>query len=117
MSMRKSEIVMVMLILFSFATGIYFYIRMPEKMASQWNVQDQVNGYTNKFWGLFLMPLISIGLLLLFFVIPRIDPLKANIDLFRKHYDRFVVITIAFLTYIYLLPFFLSIIPRGMLVS
>ncbi|MCD6528068.1 DUF1648 domain-containing protein [bacterium] len=34
---------------------------MPEKMASHWNVKGEVDGYLSKFWGLFLIPLISIG--------------------------------------------------------
>jgi len=49
------------------------------------------------------MPLISTGLFLLFLAIPKIDPLRQNIEKFRKHYDIFVAIVIAFLTYIHLL--------------
>lgn len=83
--MRKSEIIIIVgIVLLSFAIGIYFYPQMPEKMASHWNALGQVDGYTSKFWGLFLMPFLSVGLLLLFILIPKIDPLKANIEIFRK---------------------------------
>jgi uncharacterized membrane protein len=85
--MRKSEIIIFGIILLSFAIGIYYYPQMPEKLASHWNAQGQVNGYMSKFWGLFLMPIISMGMLLLFILIPRIDPLKSNIQEFRKYYD------------------------------
>jgi uncharacterized membrane protein len=71
--MRKSEIIILGIILISFIVGIYFYPQMPEKMASHWNTQGQINGYMSKFWGLFLMPLISVGLFLLFIAIPKID--------------------------------------------
>ncbi len=101
--MRKSEIIIIGIILLSLATGVYFYPQMPEKIASHWNVEGQVDGYMSKFWGLFLMPFISIGLLLLFLIIPKIDPLKANIEDFRKYYDRFIVLVILFLFYLYLL--------------
>jgi uncharacterized membrane protein len=100
---RKSEIIIIAMILLSFAIGIYFYPLMPEKIVSHWNANGQVDGYMSKFWGLFLMPLVSIGLFLLFVLIPRIDPLKMNIEQFRKHYDGFVVLVIAFLFYIYIL--------------
>jgi len=72
-------------------------------MASHWNIRGEVDGYMSKFWGLFLMPIISVGLLLLFVLIPKIDPLKANIEKFRKYYDGLVVLMIVFLFYLYLL--------------
>ncbi len=79
MNMRKSEIIILGIILLSFIVGIYFYPQMPEQMATHWDAQGQVDGYMSKFWGLFLMPFSLIGLGLLFVAIPRIDPLKANI--------------------------------------
>jgi len=104
--MRKSEIIIFGIIILSFAIGIYYYPQMPEKLASHWNAHGQVNGYMSKFWGLFLMPIISVGMLLLFIFIPRIDPLKSNIQEFRKHYDGFVVLIMVFLFYLYLLTIF-----------
>lgn len=104
--MRKSEVIIVGMILLSFVVGTYFYPQMPEKIAAHWNEQGQVDGYTSKFWGLFLMPFVSVGLFLLFVLIPKIDPLKANIEKFRKHYDVFVVLVIVFLFYLYLLTIF-----------
>jgi len=101
--MRKSEIVAIGIILFSFIIGIYLYPQMPEKMASHWNAKGEVDGYMPKFWGLFLMPIISLLIFLLFIAIPKIDPLKQNIEKFRKYYDGFVVLMIAYLFYIYLL--------------
>jgi uncharacterized membrane protein len=104
--MRKSEIIIFGIIILSFAIGAYYYPQMPEKVASHWNAEGQVNGYMSKFWGLFLMPIISAGMLLLFILIPRIDPLKSNIQEFRKYYDGFVVLIMVFLFYIYLLTIF-----------
>lgn len=109
MNIRKTELVILGIILFSFILGIYFYPLMPEKIASHWNAQGQVNGYLPKFWGLFLMPFLSIALFLLFVFIPKIDPLKANIEKFRKYYDRFILLIIAFLFYVYLLTIFWNI--------
>lgn len=101
--MRKSISAILVIILASFIIGIWLYPDMPEQMPSHWNAAGQVDGYMPRFWGLFLMPFISVGLLLLFMAIPRIDPLKRNIEKFRKYFDSFVVLIIAFLFYIYLL--------------
>ncbi len=101
--MRKSEIIISGIIIISLVIGIYLYPQMPEKMASHWNAKGQVDGYLSKFWGLFLMPIISVSMLLLFILIPRIDPLKFNIQQFRKFYDGFIVLIMFFLFYLYLL--------------
>jgi uncharacterized membrane protein len=97
MTIRKSEIAVVGIILLDIVLGICFYPQMPEKMASHWNIRGEVDGYISKFWGLFLTPLISAGLALLFLAIPRIDPLKANIEKFRKYYDGFIILFFVFL--------------------
>ncbi|RLF30149.1 MAG: hypothetical protein DRJ99_03065 [Thermoplasmata archaeon] len=107
--MRKNEIIVLGVILLSFIIGIYFYPQMPEKIASHWDAQGQVDGYISKFWGLFLMPLLSMMLFLLFIAIPKIDPLKHNIEKFRKYYDGFVVLIIVYLFYVYLLTIFWNI--------
>ncbi|NJD51922.1 MAG: SdpI family protein [Candidatus Methanoperedens sp.] len=104
--MRKSEIVIIGIVLLSFGIGIYVYPEMPEKIASHWNAQGEVDGYMSKFWGIFLMPIISVGLFLLFVIIPGIDPYKSNIEKFRKYYDNFIIVIILFLFYIYLLTIF-----------
>jgi uncharacterized membrane protein len=75
---------------------------MPEKMASHWNARGEVDGYLPKFWGLFLMPLITLGLYGLFKIIPKIDPLRKNILKFKKYYFGMIVTVVGFLFYLYL---------------
>jgi len=104
--MKKSEVAILIVILFSSIIGIYFYPRMPENMASHWNEKGEVNGYMPKIWGLFLVPIISFVLFLLFVAIPKIDPLKKNIEKFRKYFDTFMLLIILFLFYVYLLTIF-----------
>jgi len=101
--MRKNNLIILIIIFLSFSVGIYLYPQMPEKMVSHWNTEGQVDGYISKFWGLFLMPFISVALWLLFVLIPMIDPLKENIEKFRKYFDKFITIIILFLFYIYFL--------------
>ncbi len=101
--MRTANTLMVIIIILTFAVSIYFYPNMPEKVASHWNAKGEVDDYLPKFWGIFLLPLVSIGILLLFIAIPRIDPLKENIEKFRKHYDGFILLMMIFFFYIQLL--------------
>ena len=104
--MKKTITLVLAIIIISFAIGIYYYPQMPDKMASHWNAQGEVDDYMSKFWGLFLMPLVSVGMLLLFILIPKIDPLKKNIQKFRKYFDNFIVLIFLFLFYVYLLTIF-----------
>ena len=90
------------LVLLSFMVSLYFYPLMPEKMAIHWNVQGQVDGYASKFLGLFILPFLFTGILLLFITIPKVDPLKENIEKFRKYYDGFVILFSAFMVFIHL---------------
>ena len=99
--MRKTELIILIAVIFSFVIGIYLYPNMPEQMASHWNAQGNVDDYMSRFWGVFLMPFVFIGLALLFIAIPKIDPLKKNIEKFRKHYDGFIIIFFIFMFLVY----------------
>jgi len=103
MKLRKSEIISLLIIMISFIIGISFYSLLPDKVASHWNAKGEVDGYMSKFGGLFLMPIISLVLLLLFIIIPKIDPLKHNIEKFRKYFNGFIVLMMLFLFYLYIL--------------
>lgn len=101
--MRRSYVIILLLITLSLLLGVYLYPRVPERMASHWNTLGQVDGYTPKLWGLFLLPLMSLLLLLFLMAIPRIDPLKSNIEKFRGYYDGFIVLCAVFFLYMHVL--------------
>lgn len=101
MSTRTTAILALIFIAAATLSGILFWNRLPDPMASHWGINDQVNGTMPKIWGVFLMPIMSIGLLVLFIVIPSIDPLKANIAKFRNIFNLFILFTMLFLLYVY----------------
>ena len=103
MSTRTTVIVSVFLIAFSLAFSLAVYGDLPAQMASHWNTANQVDGYLSRFWGAYLMPILAAGMLLLFLVIPQIDPLKANIAKFRDYFNAFIAIMVAFLAFIHVL--------------
>ena len=105
-STKRTKIIVLALIAAAALAGVLLYPQAPQEMASHWNSQGQVNGYLPKFWGLFLMPIISLAMFLLFALIPKIDPLKENIQKFRKYFDSFVVLIIVFMVYAHALTLF-----------
>lgn len=101
MTTRTTTIIVLILIAAAALAGLLLWSQFPAQMASHWNENDQVDGYMPKFWGVFLMPLISLGMLLLFLVVPNIDPLKANIAQFRDTFNLFVTFVIGFMLYVH----------------
>jgi len=85
------------LIVVAFLLSTIAYPYLPEMVASHWNTRGEVDGYLPRFWGAFLIPLLMVGLYLLFLAIPRIDPLKENIMQFIRYYYGFIVVMLIFL--------------------
>lgn len=65
---------------------------LPAEIVSNWDAAGESTGTMPRTLGLWLFPALTAGLLLVFALIPRIDPLRANIAEFRPYYDWFVVI-------------------------
>ena len=101
MNTRTTTVIVLALIIGAIFAGFLLWNQLPEQMASHWNLQDQVDGYISRFWGVFMMPLMTLGIFLLFMAIPTIDPLKANIAKFREPFNLFIVLFAAFMLYIH----------------
>lgn len=103
MSTRTTLIVTLAMVAIAVAFSAAVYGKLPEQMASHWNINDQVDGTMPRLWGAFLMPLVSLAMLGLFLLIPNIDPLKANIAKFRETFNAFIALIVVFLLYTYFL--------------
>jgi uncharacterized membrane protein len=101
MSTKTTTIISMLLIAVTIIAGIALWNQLPDQMASHWNANDQVDGTMSKFWGVFMMPLVTLGMMVLFLVVPNIDPLKANIAQFRETFNVFIVLIIAFMLYVH----------------
>ncbi len=47
--MKKINILIILIIMFSFGIAFYFYALMPERIVSHWNSQGEADGYITKF--------------------------------------------------------------------
>ncbi len=103
MSTRLTLSITIVLLAVFLVGGLAAWKFLPDPMASHWNVNDQVDNTMPKFWGVFLMPILAVGMFVLFLVIPHIDPLKANIAQFREAFNLFIVLILLFLGYIWIL--------------
>ena len=104
MKVSKSFIIAIaVLVILLFAVSAFFYPQLPDKLASHWNAAGQADGYSSKFWGLFLLPIISVAFTVLLVIIPRLDPLKANVEKFKGYYYGFIIVFLLFFLYLHVL--------------
>lgn len=68
--------------------GAWAWLRLPADalVPIHWGVDGKIDGYATKTVGLFLLPLITIGVSALFWVIPFIEPRRANLEKSAKAY-------------------------------
>jgi len=96
----KKYILPILILLTSIFLSIYFYPLLPDIMASHWNAQGIVDGYSGKLINILMFPILLLVLLILFIFIPKIDPKKKNIKEFEGTFNIFVS---AFLSFMLLL--------------
>lgn len=99
----RTNVISAGIILLSFFIGIVSYSYMPDMMPMHWNAQGEIDGYMGKLWGLFMSPIISLGLFALFLVIPKLDPRRSNLESFKEYYQGIILVIVGFLFYIYIL--------------
>jgi uncharacterized membrane protein len=92
----KKDWVILILIVLGFALGVYFYPALPDKVPIHWNSRGEVNGYGSKLFGAFVLPLLNLGLYLLFLVLPHIDPKRKNYDNFKPTYQFIKYLLVVF---------------------
>ena len=65
-----------------FAVSLWAWGQVPAgaQVPIHWNASGQPDDYGSKFMGIFLLPLVSIGIVALFSLIRYIDPKRANIE-------------------------------------
>ena len=86
-----------LLVVLTLAVTILAYPALPDRIPSHWNAAGEVDGYLPTPWGVLIVPLLMIPFAALLFLLPRIDPLKANYRKFRPYYDGFILVFVAYL--------------------
>lgn len=103
MNKKWTWIVVLVMILAAAGLSLFAFPRLPDQIVSHWNAQGQPDDTMGKFWGLALFPLVMLGITLLLFAMPLIDPLRENIEAFRPTYHLFIVFFNTYLLYIHFL--------------
>jgi uncharacterized membrane protein len=102
----KTEIIPILIMAITAAASFYFYSRFPARVPTHWNFAGQVDGWGSAFTAAFAIPLMLVGMYLLFLFIPYLDPKKERYADFRRPYHIFKGVIIFFLAFIYFVASF-----------
>src|SRR5690606_35814971 len=69
-----------------FLLGVMVYPTLPEQVAIHWNLEGEPDDYGSRFYGVFGLPLLTLGIYLLLLFVPVIDPRRRNYPQFAKVY-------------------------------
>jgi uncharacterized membrane protein len=99
----KRDWFLLVIIALTFIISIIVYPDLPERVAMHWNLEGEVDNYTGKFQGAFMLPLMLLGIYLLMLVTPLIDPRKKNYPKFIGSYRLIRMVIILFLAGLHIL--------------
>jgi uncharacterized membrane protein len=85
-----------------FAIAVIVFPTLPDRVPSHWNFRGEIDGYSGRFAGAFMLPLLCAGLYALLVALPRIDPRRQNYASFAVAYRRLRFLLVAFFMVLYL---------------
>jgi uncharacterized membrane protein len=68
------------------AFSVWAYSRLPETVATHWNLRGTPDGYSARGWAVAVMPLVVALMTVLFNVLPKVDPRRENYAKFLSSY-------------------------------
>jgi uncharacterized membrane protein len=103
MNSRKYYLVALLLTALVAMADVWAYPRLPDTIATHWNLHNVANGWSPK-WVLFLAgPGLMVALMLLMRVLPWLSPKNFEVDSFRVTYLHIMVMVVCVAAYLQLL--------------
>lgn len=102
MKLQKLDYLNYLIILLTIGFSIYFYPLLPEKVVTHWNFAGVADGWSSKNFQTLFLPLLMIGIYLLFQYLPKLDPKKLNYADFASAYKVFQLVFLIFFFILFL---------------
>lgn len=103
--MNRKDILACLLIVGQILVGLILYRQLPQEIATHWNAQGEVNGFTAKPYALIFTPVLSLGIYVFLRLIVRSDPLIKNNHSMQSQLYTIAAIIVAFLSCLHVLIF------------
>jgi uncharacterized membrane protein len=99
----RAELVQLLVIAAMFLLAAWSWPHVPDRLPVHWNLQGEVDRWGGKFEGLFLLPLVTLGLYFLLMIVPRFDPGRLNYQNFAKAYSVIRIVMVLFMAFLYVM--------------
>lgn len=80
-------IIQIAVVVASIILSVYFYRHFPATVPIHWNIAGEVDNWSSKSFGAFLLPILLVAIYFLFELLPKIDPRKERYPEFAKVYS------------------------------
>jgi uncharacterized membrane protein len=71
---------------------------LPDQIPTHWNINNEVDGHGGK-WTLFILPVMTVGLLVLFYFLPALSPKSFEVDTFKTTYLYIMLLVVGLFAY------------------
>ena len=80
-----------------FGVAAWYYPALPDPVPTHWNAAGEVDGWTPKPWGVWLFPMITLGIMAILMLLPVVSPKGFRLDSARRAYDIVIFIIAGFM--------------------
>lgn len=102
---NRAILASVIVAIISWLVAYWYEPSLPELVPTHWNASGEVDGYTAKPWGVYMMPMVVTGMVLLLALLPKISPKGFKLDEAKRIYDLIILIMSLFMTGVMVLSF------------
>lgn len=81
----------------AFVASAAVYQDLPQRMPTHWNLSGEVDGWSSRPWGAFMIPVFLLVMLAVFHLLPKIDPRAPNYAKFRGTYEIVIIAIMVFM--------------------
>lgn len=105
-------VVRAVLVAAMFVAGAVVYPYLPDSIPTHWGFEGEPNQWSPKTWGAWIIPLMSLAFLVLFPLLPKLDPKKANYEQFKKPWGVIQTSLIAMMAYMFAVTMSVTLYPQ-----
>lgn len=98
--LRRSDIAAVLVLLVTAGTTALVYPSLPEQFAVHFDASGTPDSFYGRTLGAAIIPAMSVGVYVMFRVLPLIDPRGENFREFQPTYDAIVLLVLVFLAFV-----------------
>lgn len=110
--LQPMAVARIILVAAMFVVGAALYGSLPDMIPTHWGFEGQPNQWSPKVWGAWIIPAMSLLFLVLFPLLPKLDPKRENYKNFKKSWDVIQTALIAMFAYMYAVTMYVTFRPE-----